>query len=85
MSDFPCSPASARPDDLARLQELFDTLCLKGHISRHSAVADEVARRIMLLYQAGVRDKATYLAIIATERKGADHSMDICRRGSVLH
>ncbi|HVK90737.1 MAG TPA: hypothetical protein VM468_04900 [Mycoplana sp.] len=53
-----------RPDELAILQEVFKALCERERISRDSAAADEIARRIMQLYQSGERNRAKLLEVV---------------------
>jgi hypothetical protein len=52
------------PDELAMLQEVFDALCKRERISRDTAAADEIARRVMELYRSGERDPAKLLEVI---------------------
>ncbi|MBB3979641.1 putative nucleic acid-binding protein [Rhizobium azooxidifex] len=57
------------PADIANLREVFEALCEREHLSRHSAVADEVAKRILQLYKAGVRDRTIFMAVIQSRAK----------------
>ena len=52
------------PNELAMLQEVFDALCKRERISRDSAAADEIARRVMELYRSGERNRAKLLEVI---------------------
>lgn len=75
-------------DDRAKLEEIFDSVCLKAHIAKRSAAADEIARRMMLLYRAGVRDSSVYFAIAdpTSHRRHTDSRLDSAhKRGSILH
>ncbi len=74
-------------EDRSRLQEIFDLVCLEAHIAKRSAAADEIARKIMLLYRAGVRDSAVYFMIAdPTNRRHSDTGTDSAQhRGSTLH
>lgn len=44
------------PGDLAMLQRVFDELCKECLLSQRSAAADELARQVIQLYKAGVRE-----------------------------
>lgn len=52
------------PADLANLREVFEALCEQEHLSRRSAAADEVAKRILQLYKAGVRDRTIFMTVV---------------------
>ncbi|MBD9374193.1 hypothetical protein IB238_16340 [Rhizobium sp. ARZ01] len=73
------------PADLATLQDLFDNLCQQEHIAHRSAAADEVAKRVMQLYRAGVRDRSVYLAIFRKRKRhtNSDRLTEIYHRGRV--
>lgn len=85
MVDF-TNAGCAGPGEAARLRELFDTVCEQEHIAHRSAAADEVARRMMLLYRAGVRDRVRYLEVVRASKQRADEERPAnCLRGSVPH
>ena len=60
---------SIGPAELKRLGEIFETICSHEHIAHRSAVADLVAKRMMQLYKAGVRDQSVYLTVIQTQTR----------------
>ena len=41
------------PGDLAMLRDVFNTICEREHIDEQTAAADELAKRIVQLYQLG--------------------------------
>lgn len=85
MIDF-ASAGCAGPGEAARLRELFDTVCEQEHIAHRSAAADEVARRMMLLYRAGVRDRTVYLEVVRPAKQPANGEKPLsCIRGSIPH
>ncbi len=85
MVDF-ANAGCTGPGEAARLRELFDTVCEQEHIAHRSAAADEVARRMMILYRAGVRDRTVYLEIVRPAKHRANgEKPENCVRGSVPH
>lgn len=58
------------PSDLASVREIFETLCNTQHIAHRSAAADQLAKRILQLYQAGVRDRSIFMTLGCIQKKG---------------
>ncbi|MBD9373062.1 hypothetical protein IB238_10565 [Rhizobium sp. ARZ01] len=52
------------PEELAQLQRVFDDICLHEQVDDRSALADEVAKQLIRLYQGGVHDSAEIAAIM---------------------
>jgi hypothetical protein len=71
------------PEDIARLKEYFEEVCNAQRVAHRSAAADIIAKRVMQLYRAGVRDTSIYISLICTPKRH-DH-IDIYRRGSRPH
>jgi hypothetical protein len=61
---FVRADAFVGPADLAVLQEVFDTLCKEHQFDHRSATADELAKRIIQIYKAGVRDPERITALV---------------------
>lgn len=51
-----------RPEDMLRLQGVFDRSCVDHDIHRDSADADDLAGALLSLASVGVRDEAQLLA-----------------------
>lgn len=83
MPHFMNSSEDVGPDDLDQIYELFETVCSSQHIEHRSAAADQLAKRIIQLYRAGVRDRSVYLELVSVQRhRRAD---DTYLRGSKPH
>ncbi len=52
------------PEELAQLQQVFDDICLHEKVDHRSALADEVAKQLVRLYQGGVHDPAEIAALM---------------------
>lgn len=50
------------PNDLALLQDVLEEVLSSNHIALHSDTADDIASRLIELYQSGIRDRAELLA-----------------------
>lgn len=72
------------PEDAAGLRELFDNLCETNHIAHRSAAADQIAKRVMQLYRAGVRDRSVYLALCSVQYR-TKRDVNVYTRGSKPH
>lgn len=59
------------PADLAMLQGVLEELCRREQIARRSAAADQLAKRVILLYKAGARERSKFLTMITTKTRRA--------------
>jgi len=60
-----------RPDDLARLQRVFDHACVKRAIHPESENARELALTLLALHNAGMVDEEMLTAAVAYQRQTA--------------
>jgi hypothetical protein len=58
---FSRTPGIADPDELKALESVFDKACRTSKITRGSADAENIALKIMLLFQSGVDDPGQLL------------------------
>ncbi len=65
MSDtFFRKSGSLNPDELARVQGIFDRACARFNLPADSDAAKEAAVQLMDLYQHGIRDEEMLLAML---------------------
>ena len=63
-----------RPVEIARLQRVFDETCRRREVSTVSAEAQEIARTLLVLHNAGMSDERDLLDALAfpvPERRSA--------------
>jgi hypothetical protein len=60
---FSRTPGIANPDEFKALESVFEEACRTSKISRGSAGAENMALKIMLLFQSGVDDPGQLLEV----------------------